>query len=131
MVARGAEFEAARSAGVGGDVAAEGRRVLSRIGRVELLRSDGGGLQVAQDGAGTGDSTVWINFELIEAREGNRPAGLRNRSPGQSGKRAHEGDRNLIAAGAGEDCQQLGFVVGREKLVGMAVEIGRVADFGH
>src|SRR5579862_509669 len=131
MIARCAEAKAAGAAGVGGDIASEGRGVLGGIGRVELIRSRGGGLQIAEENAGADDGSAGFDLEMVETGERNRPAVLRDGGSGDAGEGAHEGDGNLLLAGAAQVFEQLRLVAGNEDLVGLTGVERRVGDVGH
>src|SRR5258708_4268015 len=118
--ARAAVAKAARSAGVGGDAAADAGGALSRVWRIELSGLGGGSLDFLKRYAGAGDCVAGVNFEAAEFLERQRPAALGDAAAGEAGASAGDGNGNAFGGGACEDRRYFSIVFRSGQLVGLA-----------
>ena len=115
VVAGDAVLEAAQAAGIGRDVAADGRpRRARRVGRVPEPFGGDGGLEVVVDDARLDDDDLVVGVDLqdpVQAGDVEDQAAVGGvRAAGQSGAGAARDDRD-VEVGAGGDC--LGHLIAR------------------
>src|SRR5260370_4624520 len=92
MPPRVAVAEASRTGGVSRDIAGDGRGVLCWVRCVELARSRGRGLYVAEQYPSADFGASRVHFQLVEFFEREPPATERN--TGASDSRAGPNDRH-------------------------------------
>lgn len=128
MPARRPVMKAARSAGIGGDHAADRRRRLGWIRTEELTRAGGSFLQLGQADRGSANGPSGLNLQLAEPAEREHPPTLRNARAGKPGARACDGQGNVLANAVPDDVLNISDRLGNDDAVGGSFVTGGVFE---